>query len=265
MLEPTYTALTQEFVQAVCSANEGAPVAVILVGSVARSTHTSQSDLDLLVVGDQAPIVKRHADRLHVQALTTKQFADRLRAGDDFAAWCVRYGVPLLASSAWLQIVSSPEADTWPDWHNKIRHAARRLTLAATLLETDDIAAATEEMLYAVSHTSRALLFKSGVFPLSRPEIISQLRDRGQGRLAKLLQELSYEQPTRAMLKRDLLYIKRLLVALDRLTYHEFTKVRGEHVRAKKTHSPRVSRNGHNVGLVRRPARKTTLDLKRRR
>lgn len=92
--ESSYTVLTYEFVQAVCSANEGSQLSVILIGSVARSTQTSQSDLDLLVVGEKLPVVERHPDRLHVQTLTTKQFADKLRSGDDFAAWCVRYGSP---------------------------------------------------------------------------------------------------------------------------------------------------------------------------
>jgi hypothetical protein len=231
--EPTYTALTQEFVRAVCSANEGSELSVILIGSVARSTQTSQSDLDLLVVGETPPVVKRHPDRLHVQTLTTKQFADKLQSGDDFAAWCVRYGVPLLASSGWLQIVSSPNAGIWPDWHKKVRHAARRLTLVSTLLETDDLGAATEEMLYAVSHTARAMLLKAGVFPLSRPEIIGQLNETGRERLAMVLQELIYGESTKQTLNRASRYVKRLLIDMDRASYHEFVSLRRQHLLAK--------------------------------
>lgn len=251
LTEASYTSLTQDFVRAVCSANEGTQISVILIGSVARSTHTSQSDLDLLVVGDQPPVVERHPDRLHVQALTTKQFTERLRTGDDFAAWCVRYGVPLVTSSEWLKIVSSPDAAIWPDWHKKIRHAARRLTLAATLLETGDIEAAAEEMLYAASHTARAILLKNGLFPLSRPEIISQLRDTGHERLAKLLQDLSYEEPTRAVLNRDWLYVKRLLVFMDRPLYREFVQLRRQHLLAKKDRSSDRSKTGNGRLRVR--------------
>ena len=236
--EPSYTVLTHEFVQAVCSANEGSDLSVILIGSVARSTQTSQSDLDLLVVGDKPPLVKRHPDRLHVQTLTTKQFVDRLQSGDDFAAWCVRYGVPLLSSSGWLQIVGSSDASIWPDWHKKVRHAARRLTLAGTLLETADLEAATEEMLYAVSHTARAMLLKAGLFPLSRPEIISQLNETGQEDLAKLLQEFSYGEPTRQVLKRASMYVKRLLIHMDRTSYREFVLLRRQHLLAKHDGRP---------------------------
>jgi Nucleotidyltransferase domain len=232
--ETTYTSLTQDFVREVCSSNKDVQIAVILIGSVARSTHTSQSDLDLLIVGDQLPVVERQPDRLHVQRLTTQQFMERLRAGDDFAAWCVRYGVPIMASKPWLDIVASPEAAIWPDWHKKIGHAARRLTLAAALLETGDIPAAGEEMLYAASHTARAILLKNKIFPLSRPEIISQLREAGHERLAKVVQDLSYEAPAKGALKRDLLYIKRLLIFIDRKGYSEFVQSRQRRLHTKK-------------------------------
>jgi hypothetical protein len=253
LTEPSYTVLTKEFVQGVCSANEGVQISVILIGSVARSTHTSQSDLDLLVLGDKPPVVERHPNRLHVQAITAQRFTERLRAGDDFAAWCVRYGVPLLTSPGWLQIVSSSEAGTWPDWRKKIRHAARRLTLAASFLETDDLGAAAEELLYAVSHSARAILLKDHVFPLSRPEIISQLGDIGHGRLAKLLQDLSYEDSSRATLKRGLLYVKRLLVHFDRPTYSEFVRLRQEHLVTKRTRLRQLAerRKGGSVSVSR--------------
>jgi hypothetical protein len=139
-----------------------------------------------------------------------------------------------VTSRGWLEIVSSPDAAVWPDWHKKVRHAARRLTLAATLLETGDILAAAEEMLYAVSHTARAILLKNGIFPLSRPEIIAQLRGTGHQHLGKLLQGLSYDEPTKAAMNRNLLYVKRLLVYLDKPVYREFVQLRRRHMLAKK-------------------------------
>jgi HEPN domain-containing protein len=234
LMEPSYTSVTQDFVREVCSANKGVQASVILIGSVARSTHTSHSDLDLLVIGEKPALVRRRPDKLHVQTMTVKQFSERLRAGDDFAAWCVRYGVPILASQPWLDIVSSPDAGTWPDWHKKIRHAARRLMLAATVLETGDVEAAAEESLYAVSHTARAILLKEGVFPLSRPEIISQLREANHENLARVLQKLSYEAPTKAALNRALLYVKRILVSMDRPLYREYVQSHQQRLLAKQ-------------------------------
>ena len=190
--------------------------------------------MDLLVVGEQLPIVKRRLDQLHVQVLTIDELWERLRAGDDFAAWCVRYGVPLLTSDSWLQVVKSPEANAWPDWRRKLRHAARRLALASMLLETGDLAAAAEEMLYASSHTARAILLRAGVFPLSRPEIIAQLGELGQYALPKLLQELSDKEPTKRLLKSSIIYIKRLLVHLDKTSYREWTAGRRQRLLAKR-------------------------------
>jgi uncharacterized protein (UPF0332 family) len=241
--EDSYTVLTQEFMREVRAANEGRQISILLIGSVARSTQTSQSDLDLLVIGEQLPVIQRRPNRIHVQAVTTQQFGERLRAGDDFPAWCVRYGVPLVMSNDWLRIVGSSDANTWPDWRKKVPHAARRLTLAATLLDTGDVAAAAEEMLYAVSHAARAMLLKNGAFPLSRPEIIGQLREAGKDRLAELLQELSYEEPTVAMLRRALRYIKRLLVHMDRPTYEAFIATRRQHLMNKNGRHPSEANN----------------------
>ena len=41
--------------------------------------------------------------------------------------------------------------------------------MAIMALEDDDTAAAAEELLFAASHAARAVLLKSGVFPLSSP------------------------------------------------------------------------------------------------
>lgn len=262
--EDSYTVLTQEFMREVRAANEGQQISIILIGSVARSTQTSQSDLDLLVVGEQLPVIQRRPNRIHVQALTTRQVAERLRAGDDFVAWCVRYGVPLATSSDWLHIVGSSEANTWPDWQKKIPHAARRLTLAATLLGTGDIAAAAEEMLYAVSHAARAILLKNGAFPLSRPEIISQLREVGKERLAELLQELSYEEPTVPILRRASMYIKRLLVHIDRPTYEAFISMRRQHLMIKNGVGSSDASNGQPHARRGRSGRRSPTRGKRR-
>jgi hypothetical protein len=250
--EDSYTVLTQEFMREVQAANAGRQISILLIGSVARSTQTSQSDLDLLVIGEQLPVIQRRPNRIHVQAVTTQQFGEKLRAGDDFAAWCVRYGVPLVISNDWLGIVGSSDANTWPDWRKKVPHAARRLTLAATLLDTGDVAAAAEEMLYAVSHAARATLLKNGAFPLSRPEIIGQLREAGKDPLAELLQELSYEEPTVALLRRALMYIKRLLVHIDRPAYEAFISTRRQHL---------ISKNGRDLEAnnAQRPARRRRL------
>ena len=48
--------------------------------------------------------------------------------------------------------------------------------MATALLDVDDVEAASEELLFGTSHVGRALLLKHGTFPLSRPEMPSQLK-----------------------------------------------------------------------------------------
>ena len=57
------------------------------------------------------------------------------------------------------------------------------------MLEVEDSDAASEEFLFAASHIARATLLRAGVFPLSRPELPSQLKavDPNLARLLELL------------------------------------------------------------------------------
>lgn len=188
------TQLIDRFIQALRQDNTGIDVAVILVGSVARGTSTGQSDLALVVLSETKLKLPRFGEGLHVQRFTTDEFRARLTTGDDFAAWSVRFGVPIVTSPIWTSLVESEEARGWPDWRTKVGHTMRRLLLANTLHQTRDIDAALEEMSYAITHLGRALLFKDAIFPLSRPEMVNQLRETGHPALAGLLDILFTER-----------------------------------------------------------------------
>lgn len=104
-------------------------------------------------------------------------FLHNLRLGDDFESWCVRLGVTLSdGRGCWAAILASEESKQWPRWELKVLHGARRLFLADSLLKMGDNTAASEELVYALGHIARGLLLKSGIFPLSRPELAEQLR-----------------------------------------------------------------------------------------
>jgi len=212
----THTQLIDQFTTALRAANPDVPLSVVLIGSAARNAATAESDLDLLVLSHDGMKMVQTPGPLHVQTMTGTKFRDRLRSGDDFAAWCVRFGIPIVRSALWDELVASPEASTWPDWRQKIEHAARRLLLASSLRESRDLDAAAEELTYAVSHVARAILLKSNVFPLSRPEMIAQLKELKYPRLADALVELSFGEKTDRGIKRTMIYVKRLLVHLDR-------------------------------------------------
>ena len=77
----------------------------------------------------------------------------------------------------------------WPDWQAKVSPAGKRIRMATRLLDVGDVEAASEELLFGTSHVARAVLLKHGTFPLSRPEIPSQLKEIDV-HLAALLERL---------------------------------------------------------------------------
>jgi hypothetical protein len=208
-------------------------MAVVLVGSVARNTATSESDLDLLVVSDEGLTPAQAADGLHVQMFTTAQFMDGLIAGDDFPAWCVRFGVLVLDAPPWTRVVASPAAKTWPKWEAKVAHVFRRLRMAHELDLTGDSEAVREELVYAASHVGRALLLKQGIFPLSRPEMVVQLKEAAYPALAKMLDALVSPERT-VSAHQAMQYVKKLLIYLDKAQYQNLLDRRRAIAKQKK-------------------------------
>ena len=93
--------------------------------------------------------------------------------------------------------------------------------MTAKLLQLGDDDAATEEALYALTHVGRAVLLRANQFPLSRPEMLGQLGEVGQRALAKLLQEFVFGAPSPRRVKQVVIYVKRLLVSLDKHWYSQ--------------------------------------------
>jgi hypothetical protein len=237
-MNETPTSLINEALRTIHAQRPGNSVAVVLIGSVARDSAMADSDLDLLVLASPRLEVPRTPDRLHIQSMDERVFAERLKEGDDFAAWCIRFGVPISTSTFWLDITASPESTSWPDWRKKIPHVCRRLILAHSLAQSGDLPAATEESLYAVTHLGRTVLLKENVFPLSRPEMIQQLQDSGHRALAALIKSLLFEEPKAGTVRRTIRYTKRLLLVLDREGYREFITARKEREAARRREHP---------------------------
>lgn len=164
---------------------------IILMGSAARQTLTPRSDSDVLVI-TKFPVPRwRSPIDVHLHMETRDQFLGRLKAGDDFPAWAIRYGkVVHDPSEWWLQVTRHVAATTWPDWRVKVHHAARRLSIAAQALSDGDEEAAQEEYLMAASQVARAILLRAGEFPLSRPELPAQLDAVGHTALAAAMKRL---------------------------------------------------------------------------
>lgn len=198
-------------------------VPLVLLGSYARGTSTrALSDIDLLVIGDQT--TGTAADALHIVWLSGEQLADRVRRGDDFAQWALRFGVPLTCREAWAQLVDRLLGGApWPSTERKLEQLARRIAVADDLVEMGDIEAAREEVGSALNLIARAVLLDAGTFPLSTPELPAQLRSNGDAGLAHGIEASRAGQVTT---EEDL----RGLLALIRKTAGRLTGSQGEAV-----------------------------------
>lgn len=165
---------------------------VVLVGSSARRSMHERSDIDVLVVHDDDRRISldRPGD-IHLQQDSRSRFIKRLEDGDDYPGWALRYGIPVRDPAGWWSRQVAAELDNphWPDWRPKADYAKKRINIAGQLLDTGDVDAASEEMMFAASHVARAVLLQHGQFPLSRMELASQLGNKAP-ELAALLDRL---------------------------------------------------------------------------
>ena len=165
---------------------------VVLVGSAARGAMNTHSDIDVLVLHcDSRRIRLRRPGDIHIQQDSRSRFLRRLEDGDDYPGWALRLGVPVRDPDKWWATQAAAEfvSPHWPDWEPKVRHAGQRIKMATALLDVGDLEAASEELLLGASHVARAVLLKHGAFPLSRPEMPSQLQET-DAQLAALLERL---------------------------------------------------------------------------
>jgi hypothetical protein len=149
--------------------------------------------------------------------------------------------VTLFDSGPWAEIQKTAEARQWPRWELKVSHGARRLFLANSLLEMGDDAAACEELIYSLGHVVRGLLLRSGVFPLSRPEIAEQVRKLGYPHLADIHEELRRGEAGPGRFRQARAYAKKLLCHLDPVAYEACALESRQRARAKQNR-PRSER-----------------------
>ena len=151
---------------------------VVLIGSGARGTMNDRSDIDILVLDDvERRIRLKHPGDVHLQQYSRSRFLKRLEDGDDYPGWALRFGIPMHDPNGWWakQVAAELDNPHWPDWRPKVAHARKRMSMASELLDVGDVDAASEELMFAANHVARAALLKHGVFPLSRPELPSQI------------------------------------------------------------------------------------------
>lgn len=173
-----------------CLAEEESAFAIVLLGSVARRRRSAfWSDLDLLAVNIVAPPAP---PSVHLIQLKKSELVTRLRNRDDFVQWALRFGRPIYGVEAWTRFAEERLAEApWPDPTIKLGHSRVRLAVASKLADVGDATSGQKEAIYAASHLARAVLLSRGIFPLSRPELPSQLKRLGMVGLSEILLRLS--------------------------------------------------------------------------
>jgi predicted nucleotidyltransferase len=221
--------------------------AVILIGSAARGRRTERSDIDILfVAGEKVPSIPVISG-YHIKFSAEADFLRRLQEGDDFEAWCVRLGIPLVDRGVWERIKEASRG-VWPRWETKVVHGIRRLFNASQQFKLGDYTAAREELVFVLGHISRSILLRGGTFPLSRPELADQVRSIGYPRLADIHERLrNADEPSKSDLSLGLRYSKKLLAHLDRSTYSRIALQQTKILREKE--AKRAAMHFVNNGL----------------
>lgn len=170
--------------------------AVALTGSTARGRRTAASDLDLHVVGPRPSLDGLRID-VDVYATTAEVLLARLRAGDDYAQWTLRFGCILydtgVLRAAAVELAMSA---TWPSPERKLDQVHRMLRVARSVLASGDREAATEQVRSVLTGLARWRLLAVGAFPMSRAELPGQLRDHDEDQLAAALDCCIHSEPT---------------------------------------------------------------------
>jgi hypothetical protein len=166
--------------------------AIVAYGAAVRDVPES-SDVDLLYLysGDDAASGMPPMD-VELRGFQAETLDDRVAAGDEVLGWSLRYGVPLLErdgcwtklQTRWIGRLSLPSATAAEE------RAARALKVANGLEVGGDEDAAAELRLSALTQQARARLIRSGMFPLSRPELPLQLASIGDWEIASELDAL---------------------------------------------------------------------------
>ena len=179
-------------------ARHGERLVVVAIGSAARGRARSGSDLDLVVVHRGARPEQRPPPEVEVRWVSWSMVDAALADGDDVLAWALGFGMPLHDprgtwsefASAWRSKLPLPSVEV------SAQREARARCLARDLLAAGDDDAAAEQALAMLTHRARRLLAVHHVFPLSRPELVEQLRRAGEGEAADLLQNALTERMT---------------------------------------------------------------------
>lgn len=168
---------------------------VALTGSTARGRRTPTSDVDFLVVGPR-PRMEESTMEVDLRALTTDELMSRLRAGDEYVQWALRFGCIVYDTGVFREAAQVLiRTGAWPDAERKRHHAKTLLDLATRIVDSGDRDAAEEASRASLTALAHWILLANRVFPLSRDELSDQILELGSFDLAAALYRSIHSEP----------------------------------------------------------------------
>ncbi len=194
-------------------ARETGAEALLLTGSTARGSRTSISDLDYHLIGVTIPHDDLPAD-LDIHVVSPGLLRTRLKEGDDFTQWSLRFGRVIFDSGVVNDSVRLIEQrGLWPDVSRKANQSIKSLKIAMAMVQSGDQDAAVEQVRTALTLAARWQLLAAHHFPLSRAELPTQLREVGLSDLAVALAATITRYPQLEELEGFLSVVQRLVDA----------------------------------------------------
>lgn len=185
---------------------------VALTGSTARNRRTQISDLDYHLVGPRPDVSDLPGD-VDLYVGMPDRFWRKLRSGDDFVQWTLRFGCILFDAGPFrdgLRVIATE--GIWPNGESKLARIPELTGLAQRLIKMGDRDAGQDQVRAALTAFARGLLLTAGVFPLSRSELPGQLKAIGRHDVASRLADSVYRQLSLAELEEALTPARRLRV-----------------------------------------------------
>jgi hypothetical protein len=161
--------------------------ALLLTGSTARGTRTAVSDLDYHLIGESI-VTDDLSGELDLHVVPATLLHTRLREGDDFTQWSLRFGCVVFDEGIVRETMRLiDEQRLWPDPARKKEQARKSLSVTRAIVASGDHDAAVEQVRTALTLTARWRLLAARRFPLSRAELPIQLEELGYTSLAAAL------------------------------------------------------------------------------
>jgi predicted nucleotidyltransferase len=173
------------------AAKEKPIVAIIAIGSAIRPRGHRRSDLDLLVVYREEKPRLRAPIEVDIRYFSIDSVDKQIAEGNEIAGWAIRFGLALYDPDGFWEALRAKWLDALPlpSAEEAMQRVSRSLKVARDIVRAGDESAASDLVLAAITQVARARLIRHGIYPASRPELPSQLRDIAEISLAELLDD----------------------------------------------------------------------------